>query len=340
MMDGLNLWLVGGGLAVGAIFGLLVQHYRFCMVAATGNFLLIKDNRQLLAFVAALLVAISGTQLLELTETVAIADSSYRNSQLDWFGASLGGLIFGIGGVIAGGCATRTLVKSAEGSLHAIIALVFFMLLAASAQFSFLETLRLDITHSTAIDLAGDASISTILGLPQWLPAVVIVGLMLAYLYKNWNPEAKNMVLAGVVIGALVVAGWYITGVLAQDEFNPTKPSGVTVSGPLARFGYILIAAKFPALSFAISFVIGLAVTVFVFSLATGRFKFEAPRVGAYKFAVLGGSLMGVGGIMAYGCNVGQGLTGISTLSFESILAFAGMFAGTAITVKYMEKYS
>lgn len=337
-MEGLNLWLVGGGLTVGAVFGLLVQRHRFCMVAATGNYLLIKDNRQLLAFVAALLVAISGTQLLEFTETVAIADSSYRNSQLDWFGAAFGGLIFGIGGVLAGGCATSTLVKSFEGRLHSIIALLFFMLLAASAQFSFLETARLDITHATAIDLTGDASIAAVLGLPQWLPAIVVIGLMAAYLVKNWNPEAKSMVIAGAVIGSLVVAGWYITGVLAQDEFDPTKPSAITVSGPLARFGYILIAGKFPALSFAISFVIGIAATVLLFSLATGRFKLEPPKIGAFKFAILGGSLMGVGGIMAYGCNVGQGLTGISTLSLESILAFSGMFIGTAGMVKYMEK--
>ena len=339
-MEDLNLWLVGGGLVVGAIFGLLVQHHRFCMVAATGNYLLIKDNRQLLAFITALLVAITGTQLLEFTDTVAIADSSYRNSQLDWFGASFGGLIFGIGGVLAGGCATRTLVKSAEGSINSIIALLFFMLLAASAQFSFLENVRLDLTHSTAIDLAGDASIAAILGLPQWLPAIVIIGLMAAYLFKNWNPDAKGMVIAGVVIGLLVVAGWYITGVLAQDEFDPTKPSAITVSGPLARFGYILISAKIPALSFAISFVIGIFATVLLFSLVTGRFKFEAPKAGAVKLAVIGGSLMGLGGIMAYGCNVGQGLTGISTLSFESMLAFSGMFIGTAATVKWMEKNS
>lgn len=339
-MQELNLWLVGGGLAVGAIFGLLVQRHRFCMVAATGNFLLIKDNRQLLAFIAALLVAITGTQLLEFTDTVAIADSSYRNSQLDWFGASFGGLIFGIGGVLAGGCATRTLVKSAEGSLNAIIALVFFMLLAASAQFSFLETARLDITHATAIELTGDASIAAILGLPQWLPAIIVTGLLAGYLFKNWNSEATSMVIAGAVIGTLVVCGWYITGVLAQDEFDPTKPSAITVSGPLARFGYILIAAKFPALSFAISFVIGIFVTVLAYSLASGRFKFEAPQPEAYKFAVIGGSLMGVGGIMAYGCNVGQGLTGVSTLSFESILAFSGMLIGTAVMVKLMEKYN
>lgn len=337
-MGTLNWWLVGGGLAVGTVFGLLVQHYRFCMVAATGNYLLIKDNRQVLAFIAALIVAITGTQWLELSGTVAIAESSYRNSQLDWFGASLGGIIFGIGGVMAGGCATRTLIKSAEGSIHSIIALLFFMLLAAGAQFSFLEKPRLDLTHATAINLPGDASISTILGLPHWLAAVVIVVAMIAYVYKNWNPAAKSMVAAGAVIGALVVCGWYITGVLAQDDFNPVKPSAITVSGPLARFGYILISSKVPALSFAISFVIGIVLSVLIFSIASGRFKFEAPQRGAYKFAVLGGSLMGIGGIMAYGCNVGQGLTGVSTLSLESILAFAGMFIGTAAAVKWMEK--
>ena len=61
-MEGINAWLVGGGLAVGAIFGLLIQYQRFCMVAATGNLFLIGDKRQVLAFLAALIVAIAGTQ--------------------------------------------------------------------------------------------------------------------------------------------------------------------------------------------------------------------------------------------------------------------------------------
>ena len=58
------------------------------------------------------------------------------------------------------------------------------------------------------------------------------------------------------------------------------------------------------------------------------------------KFAVLGGSLMGIGGIIAYGCNVGQGLTGVSTLSFESMLAFTGMLIGTAVSLIWKEKNS
>ena len=339
-MEGINVWLVGGGLAVGAIFGVLIQYHRFCMVAATGNLLLIRDKRQVLAFLAALIVAISGTQLLEFTHTVSIETSSYRNSLFDWFGAGLGGIIFGIGSVISGGCATRTLIRSAEGSIGAIIALVFFMLFAAFAQFGFLEGTRLAITSMTAAELTTDAAAAKVLGLPYWLPAVVIVVAFILYMIKNWNPAAKSMVVAGTIIGGLVVCGWYITGVLAQDPFDPIRPSGMTVSGPMARFGYILISGAIPTLSYSIAFVIGIAVAVFLYSLATGRFKIEMPSKAQAIKSVIGGSVMGIGAIMAYGCNVGQGLTGISTLSVESIIAFSGMFTGTALGVIWMEKHS
>ena len=79
-MGELNPWLVLGGLAIGAVFGLLVQRFRFCLVGGTSNWLLIKDYRQSMAFAAALLVAITGTQLLEMLDIVDIAGSSYRNS--------------------------------------------------------------------------------------------------------------------------------------------------------------------------------------------------------------------------------------------------------------------
>ena len=85
---------------------------------------------------------------------------------------------------------------------------------------------------------------------------------------------------------------------------------------------------------------IGIAVAVFLYSLATGRFKIEMPSKAQAIKSVIGGSVMGIGAIMAYGCNVGQGLTGISTLSVESIIAFSGMFTGTALGVIWMEKHS
>jgi uncharacterized membrane protein YedE/YeeE len=268
-----------------------------------------------------------------------VADSAYRNSTLDWFGAAVGGIIFGIGATLAGGCAARTLVRSMEGSIHALIALLAFMIVAAIAQFGFLESTRLAITHATSVSLSTDAGIASILSLPAWLVLVIVVAGLLFFIYKNWqrNPD-KTMLTVGLIIGGLVVFSWYVTGVLAQDEFDPRNPSAMTMSGPMARFGYIIISGRIPALSFAISFVIGTAVVSLLLALATRQFKITAPQKGMIKFALIGGSLMGIGGIMAYGCNIGQGLSGISTLSLESLLAVIGMVTGISVTTRWMEK--
>jgi uncharacterized membrane protein YedE/YeeE len=338
-MEEFNWWLIGGGLGVGAVFGFLIQRFRFCMVSGISNYMLVKDTRQILAFSVALLVAITGTQLLEIMEVVAIGDSAYRNSTLDWFGAGIGGLIFGIGATLAGGCVARTLSRSMEGSMHSLIALISFAIVAAIAQFGFLEETRLGLTHATSISLTTDAGIASVLSLPQWLPMVVIAIGLLFFIYKLWQRNGdRTMLISGIIIGCLVIFSWYNTGVLAQDEFDPKNPSAMTMSGPLARFGYIIISGKIPALSFAISFVIGTAVISFLLAVITKQFKISAPQKGMTKYALLGGSFMGIGGIMAYGCNIGQGLSGISTLSLESILAVFGIMAGISITTKCMEK--
>jgi len=340
-MDEINIWLVGGGLLVGAVFAIPLQRFRFCLVAGISNLLLIKDTRLIVAFAVALLVAISGTQLLEIMDVVAIADSSYRDATLDWFGSGLGGVLFGIGSALAGGCITRTLARTMEGSIHSLIVFVSFALVAAVVQFGFLESFRVWLTQATAIELSTDAGIASILSLPPWLVLVAAIVVLLLVLYKSWqfSPD-KSMLAVGCVVGGLVVVSWYITGVLAQDEFDPARPSAMTMSGPLARFGYFIISGRLAGLSFAVSFVMGAAVVSLLLALASKQFKFVAPAKGMIKMALFGGALMGLGAIMAYGCNVGQGLSGISTLSMESLIAVLGMVAGISIVTKWMEKYS
>ncbi|MDH5612454.1 MAG: YeeE/YedE family protein [Gammaproteobacteria bacterium] len=340
-MDELNTWLIGGGLTIGAIFAIMVQHFRFCLVAGTSNLLLMKDYRQAMAFATALLVAITGTQLLELTGLVAISDSIYRNNTLDWFGTTAGGFLFGIGSALAGGCVTRTLVRTTEGSIHSLLALLAFAIFAAVTQFGFLETLRIDLTNATAISLTTDAGIASIFSLSPWLVLAVVVTGLLAFIIKSWKRSPDiSMIIVGIIIGLLVVSSWYVTGVLAQDDFDPIKPSAITMSGPLARFGYILISGRVSDLSFSILFVISTAVVSFMLALATRQFKITSPGKGMIKMSLLGGSLMGVGAIMAYGCNIGQGLSGISTLSMESLFAVIGMVSGITVVTKWMEKHT
>lgn len=340
-MSEFNVWLVGGGLVIGAIFAIMVQRFRFCLVAGASNLILIKDYRQIMAFASALLVAITGTQLLELFDIVAIAETSYRNTTLDWFGAAFGGFVFGVGATFAGGCAVRTLVKTMEGSLHALLALLTFAVVAAITQFGMLEPARLELTHITAIMLASDAGIGSVMSISPWIVLAVVDIALVLFLVNGWKrcPD-KTMLIVGGIIGLLVVASWIITGLLAQDEFNPSKPSAMILSGPLARFGYFLISGNVPVLSFAIAFAIGLAVAAFLLALSSGQFKVRAPAKGMAKMAIIGGALMGVGAILAYGCNVGQGLSGISTLSVESLIAVVSMVAGISAVTKWMESRS
>ncbi|HEB59500.1 MAG TPA: YeeE/YedE family protein [Gammaproteobacteria bacterium] len=340
-MEDLNVWLVGGGLGVGLVFGVLAQRMRFCMVAATGNWLSFRDNRQLSAILAAFLVAIGGTQYLELSGWIPIDEAAYRNAQFDWLGVILGGLIFGIGASLAGGCAARTLVKSTEGNLHSLLALFSFMIFAAITQFGWLEPVRLSLTAQTAVVLeAEDAGLFAVLGLPAlWvaIAACVVVLAVLAWEARrgiNWS-----YVVGGAMIGALVVVSWIITGDLAQDEFDPRHPSAITMSGPMARFGYLLT-GRVPALSFAISFVIGVAIASLLSALLARDFHIIKPRKGMIPLAITGGAMMGIGGILAYGCNIGQGLSGASTLSLESLLAVLGMATGTFLGVKWWDHRS
>ena len=116
MEIGTDVVLAGGGLIVGMIFGAVAQHSRFCVVAAVGNLVLIRDYRQLHAYLTALAFALSGTALLELWQWVDIGESGFRRPVLNWLGGLGGGLMFGFGAMLAGGCASRTLIRTAEGN--------------------------------------------------------------------------------------------------------------------------------------------------------------------------------------------------------------------------------
>jgi len=66
-------------------------------------------------------------------------------------------------------------------------------------------------------------------------------------------------------------------------------------------------------------------------ALITRRFHWEGYTSPRHMLRSIGGAaLMGTGGAMAYGCSVGQGLTGISTLALASFVAVAGILLGSA----------
>lgn len=340
MNDQLPVLLAAGALLIGLVFGVAAQRSRFCVVAAMSNWVLFRDHRQLHAYATALGVAILGTALLETGGWADIGESSYRSARLDWAGLLLGGLVFGFGSMLAGGCATRTLIRSAEGNLGALATLLALAAVAMTTLFGVLEPVRGWIVQESAIHLSeGRSAVAGWLALPPWLPAVAAASICALVLFSlgNWR-ENRGLVAAGAVIGLTITAGWWLTGYLAQDEFEPTPPVSVSIVGPLTRgFTYITLGQLTGSL-FGLFLILGVFAGALFSAVVTRSFRWIPPdgsRIGAY---LLGGVFMGGGAVLAAGCNVGQGLTGLATLSVQSVIAVTAIFSGMRIGLWWLER--
>ena len=333
MFEDVTSYLIAGGLLAGVIYGLIARHFNIDMMQAVRNVHREAEHSKLLAVAIAMLVAVIGTYILEAGETVDIAGAYYRNGQFDWLGVLLGGLLFGIGASLGGQDAARVFVNAGGGDLRALLVLAVFIVFATITQFGLLEPVRLWLTRMTATDLpGGDAGLAPLIGMPGWVGLLIIGGALAAYIAVHWKRGGRiPLAVAGAVIGLLVVASWYVTGVLAFDMFNPKTPSGITASGPMSRIGMLVIAGDTPRLSYAVSYVLGLTAIGFVYAVVRRQFRFTRIAVGKTASSALGAALMGIGATVAYGCNIGQGLTGFSTLSLESLLAVIGMYLGVMI---------
>jgi uncharacterized membrane protein YedE/YeeE len=136
-------------------------------------------------------------------------------------------------------------------------------------------------------------------------------------------------------MGLLVAAGWFATGYLGNDDFNPVAVTSLTFIAPIADALQYAMLSTGLTVNFGIATVAGVFAGSLVTALVAGRFKLEgftSPRHMLRSAA--GAALMGAGGVMAFGCSVGQGLTGLSTLALTSFVAIAGILAGTALGLR------
>ena len=328
-------FVLAGGLLLGTGFGALSQRSRFCLIAAVSNYALIRDSRQLQAWIAALAVALLGAQALDALGMVALADSGYRRGGFDWLGAVAGGLAFGVGGALAGGCAGRTVVNAASGGLGALGALLAFAVSAWAAHFGFLEPWRVKIAAASELPVA-DLSTAALLGMPVWAPALAAALVVVAVLARL-RPE-PGMIAVGVAAGLLVVAGWWVTGTAAEASMGELHPESLTYSGPLARAVSLALGQKLAGAGFGIALLAGTLLGAFAAALAAGDLRWTRPAKGRWGYYLGGGALMGVGASFAGGCNIGIGLTGTSTLSVNAWLALAAIAAGIRLGLAWLER--
>ena len=349
-----DLWLAIGGLTIGTVFGAIVYATHFCAMGSISDMLSFGDTRRFRAWILAAATALVGTQLLAATGVVPLEKSMYLSPQLNWFGHIAGGLMFGYGMVFAGGCASRNLSRAGGGDLRAAFTLMVMALFAYMANGGLLGPIRSGIEQATSLDLkrwtlatqscgdivSGALQLSASTGAA--LVTAALVGGAAFYCFRDAKFRASRMhIFSGLGVGLCIIAGWALTGLAVDDlAARPLAPASLTFVRPTAdaiewleRF----TAGMMPG--FGVATVFGALLGACLVSLSMGRFRLATfANVADTKRHLFGASLMGIGGVMALGCTVGQAITGVSTLAIGSLLTFAAIVAGGVAGVRALER--
>ncbi len=117
---------------------------------------------------------------------------------------------------------------------------------------------------------------------------------------------------------------------------NSGSPMSFSFINPLGQtLGYLLTGLQKIKIVLGVAIVFGVILGSFLMSLWMKSFRIEwFASVKDFFNHVIGGILMGFGGVLALGCTIGQGVTGVSTLALGSYLALISIVFGSALTMK------
>lgn len=330
------LW---AGLLIGLIFGACGQATGFCLQRGLVERWSGSAGNKLQAFALALAVALLGTQALSALGLVDLSKSLYLMPSYSWLLLPVGGLMFGYGMGLANGCGARALVLLGTGNLRSLVVLLCLGIAAYMTLTGLLGPLRMALAGSTTVSPA-------LLTVPSGWPQILLVAVAaLALLFFAFRGPASARragdLTGGVIVGLLIIAGWFVTGWLGNDDFEPLPVISLTFVAPVGDVIQYAMLATGMSLRFGIAVVAGVVAGALLLSLLRREYRlqgFDTPRQMLRYIA--GGVFMGAGGALALGCSIGQGLTGLSTLSFSSMLSAAAIVIGARLAWTHIHQHT
>lgn len=359
----LSTIVVAGAFVLAFVFGAIANKSNFCTMGALSDIVNMGHWGRMRMWMLAIAVAVIGASALAYTGQVDLSKAATQRPTLSWLSLLVGGLLFGVGMTLAGGCANKNLVRAGGGSVRSIVVLTFMAIasymtlkgLFAQWRADFLDPVSINLAEAGWKDQGLPTALAQLSGLPQGtallIVAAVIAVALLAFVFKDKRFRANGaQVVGGIVIGLIIVGGWYVSGHLGYGEnpetlentffaTNSRTIESMSFVGPLA-FGLELLMLwtdQSLHLTFGIASVLGVVLGSAAYALAAGKFRWE----GFASFAdlrdqLVGAVLMGFGGVTSIGCTVGQGLSGISTLAIGSFIAVTGIVVGSVAMLKYI----
>jgi len=360
-LTGMVVW---GGLVLGIMFGAIANKINFCTMGAISDVVNMEHWGRMRMWFLVVAVALMGSSLLQYFGLVDLNKSIYQRPVLPWLSLLLGGILFGIGMTLAGGCVNKNLIRVGGGNLRSLVVLIFVAISAYMTIKGLFGQWRADYLDPVNLDLTGlglqNQSLPSLISkFTGWSPAVALLictfvigfGLVLFVLRNARFRSNLTPIWGSVVLGLLIVAAWYLSGHMGYGE-NPDTLETIyfaTNSRTIESLSFVAPTAyslellmlwtdKSLKVTFGVATAIGVGLGSWAYALTTHRFIWKGEGFASFddlRAQLLGAVLMGFGGVTAMGCTVGQGLSGLSTLSMGSFIAVFGIACGAVATMKY-----
>lgn len=328
------------GLLIGAALGFVLQRGRFCVTGAFRDVWIAKNTWWLSALFVAIAVQSVGVWLLDALGVITLSSPDFP-----WLATVLGGFVFGFGIVLAGGCATGTYYRAAEGLVGSWFALLFYALFAAVAKSGPLGGVTAALRGVT---VEGHSTIHGTLHVSPWVLVVLLVagtalwvrhhlakprlkvatlppertGLAHVLFEKAWNPFVT-----AALVGVVAVAAW-------PASWATGREFGLGVTTPSANLVSYLTTGDVELVDWGVFLVLGIFAGSLVAALGSNEFKVRVPDARTIVRSIAGGALMGVGAAWAGGCTIGNGLVETSLFSWQGWVGLVVMILGVGAAAK------
>ena len=357
-LDALATQVLWAAFALSVAFGAIARHTHFCTMGAVADIVTFGDWTRMRMWGLAAGVAMIGFNTMVALGWVQASSSLYAGPRIVWLSALVGGLMFGFGMVLASGCGSKTLVRIGGGNLKSLVVFLVLGLAAFATLKGITAVARVATVDAVFIAVPTGQDLPSLLAptvgvARESLAAVLgatLGGLLMAWALRRNEGRAADKLLAGLGLGSIIVLVWWVSGRFGhlaedpntlQEAFVATNSRRMESLSFVAPIAYTLdwllfFSDKSKLLTIGIVSTVGVVAGSALHAIGTRSFRWEGfgdARDTASH--LVGAALMGVGGVAALGCTIGQGLTGLSTLSVTSFIALAAIIAGAVMALRY-----
>ena len=339
-------WSVAlSGVIVGLVLGFVARAYHFCTLAALERHWYAGDSTGIRSWALAAAVATGATALLQALGLIDISTSFYLTEPVPVLGAIVGGLMFGVGMALVGTCGFGAIVRFGGGNLRALVVLTGMGLAAIAAQRGLTGHVRQWFVQPFDLDmgtLGGDAPGALISHATS--PGIATAtGLAVALIIAVWCLRDaafradRGKIVAGLVVGLCVAAGWLVTSTAAQVGFVPFQVEAGSFVAPVGDTILQIVTVTGQLPDYGVGLMVGVFGGAAIAAWRSDDVRWEACDDARELSRHLAGAfLMGTGGVFALGCTIGQGVTAVSALSITAPLALASMVIGARFGLAFL----